>query len=194
MDGSAALEAQGKCKCFNVGRASYDAHQMCLFLGCVCVGVCVGVGGWVGGWVCTRARVLILVAYLRHQLASGSSVKEQATGPQGWQRRWWALTSTPRPIPQDEIRSQCPAPPSAPGLARASQSPGHQPDLFCLGLIRGLGWHIRESRSWAARRALAVSRACALCTCAHTRTGRALISTGVGACLLCSMLQHAAGQ
>ena len=82
---------------------------------------------------------------------------------QGWQGRWGALTSAPRP-----------APPSAPGLARASRSPDHPPDLFCPGLNRGQGWHVRESRSCTARRALAVSRA-SLCAYA----GRATAHTHV---------------
>ena len=41
---------------------------------------------------------------------------------QGWQGCWGALTSAPRP-----------APPSAPGLARASRSPVDPPDLCCPG-------------------------------------------------------------
>ena len=40
-----------------------------------------------------------------------------------------------------------------------SLSQGHSPGLFCPGLTRGLGWDARESRSGAARSALAVSRA-----------------------------------
>ena len=71
-----------------------------------------------------------------------------------------ALTSAPRPAPPGEISAPRPAPPGAPGLARASRSPVDPPDLFCPGLNRGQGWHSRESRFGAARRARAVSRAC----------------------------------
>ena len=85
-------------------------------------------------------------------------------GYQGWQGRWGALVPAPRAPGQN----QRPAP-RAPERSRSRrlvtqatyfpQSPGHQPDLFCSGQNRGLGWHARESRSGAARRALAVSRA-----------------------------------
>ena len=39
---------------------------------------------------------------------------------QGWQGRWGALTSAPRPSPPGEISAPRPAPPSAPGLARVT--------------------------------------------------------------------------
>ena len=85
-------------------------------------------------------------------------------GPwQGWQRRSGALNSAPRP-----------APPSAPGLARAdrakSRPPGHPPDLFCSGLTRGLGWHARESSALP-------SRICARCTLARMRRAGTRIGT-----------------
>ena len=44
-------------------------------------------------------------------------------GCQGWQGRWGALTSAPRPAPPGKISAPRPAPPSAPGFARASPSP-----------------------------------------------------------------------
>ena len=42
---------------------------------------------------------------------------------QGWQGRWGALTSAPRPAPPSKISAPRPAPPSAPGLAWASPPP-----------------------------------------------------------------------
>ena len=85
------------------------------------------------------------------------------------------------PPPHPLRRNQRPAPRTLepPGLAAASRSPSHPPDLFCQ--TRRLGWHAqaRESRSCAARHARAVSRACARgrarCACAHTRAALARI-------------------
>ena len=53
-----------------------------------------------------------------HQLQNKARQKEQ-----GWQGRWGALTSAPRPVPPGKISAPRPAPPSAPGLARAPRSP-----------------------------------------------------------------------
>ena len=72
----------------------------------------------------------------------------------------------PAPCAADQRpgRNQCPAlrapgqpgPRPRPGLrvdraSPGSRSPGHQPDLFCPGLTRALGWHARESPAGAAR-------------------------------------------
>ena len=97
------------------------------------------------------------------------------------------LTSAPRPAPRAKSappprapgRNQRPrpAPSGAPGLARAdwtspgSRSPGHPPDLFCPDLIRGLGWHARESRAGAAC-PRAVPRALRLRACTRCGTRR----------------------
>ena len=86
------------------------------------------------------------------------------------------LISAAHSAPPGEISAPRPAPPGAPGLARAdrawpgSRSPGHPADLLCPGLARGLGWHALDSRAGAAHTA---SRACARgrarCACAYTR-------------------------
>ena len=89
--------------------------------------------------------------------------------------RSWALGGADqRPAPRAPGRNQRPAPPSAPRLAWASRSPGHPPELFCPGLIPGLGWHARESRSGAARHARAVSCACARCRARSAHMSAAL--------------------
>ena len=73
---------------------------------------------------------------------------------QGWQGRWGALTSAPRPAPRDEISTPRLAPPSAPSLAALAWSSRSPVDL-----ILELGWHPQESRSGAPRHARAVSHA-----------------------------------
>ena len=52
---------------------------------------------------------------------------------QGWQGRWGALTSAPRPAPPGKISAPRPAPPSAPGLARASPPPVDPLTYFAQG-------------------------------------------------------------
>ena len=52
---------------------------------------------------------------------------------QGWQWRWGALTSAPRPAPPGKISAPRPAPPSAPGLARASPPPVDPLTYFAQG-------------------------------------------------------------
>ena len=76
---------------------------------------------------------------------------------QGWQGCWGALTSAPRP-----------APPSAPGLARASRSPFDPPDL--VDLVRGQAGML-ENRVPAPRAARVQYRvpACALTRAAPAR-------------------------
>ena len=73
-----------------------------------------------------------------------------------------------RPAPSAPWQNQ-----RSPCLAQASQSPGHQPDLFFPDLNRKLGWHARESRSWAASSALAVLLA-SLRASAHTHAAQEL--------------------
>ena len=88
-----------------------------------------------------------------------------ATAPARVGRGAGGAPRAPRPR---TISAPRPAPPSAPGLARASRSPVDPPYLSCHDLTR-LGWQVRESRSGTACCACAASRACTVptraCTC-----------------------------
>ena len=84
---------------------------------------------------------------------------ECRVGRGAWGR--WPAPRAQCPPAKSVPRGPAPRAPGAQGLARVTipGSQGHSPGLFCPGLTRGLGWDARESRSGAARSALAVSRA-----------------------------------
>ena len=95
-------------------------------------------------------------------------------------------------------RAQRPRTKSAPSAPRpraplASWSQGHQPDLFCPGLTRGLGWHAWESCAGAARHARhgACSIAC-LRAAPHTQSVRVhmLASLAHNAVLNVVLMEH----